>query len=424
MKVIVIGAGPSGMMASIEASKCGHEVILIEKNEEFGKKLNITGKGRCNITYDGDNEYFLSNVVTNSKFLISGINVFNNLHLLDFLKDLKIETKKERGNRFFLESDNAKQLTKALRTEIRRLKVKVMTNTKVTKIEINKKTNNVFAITIQTKDEMKLVNTDAIVIATGGSSYPSTGSTGDGYSLAKKLGHTIVDLKPALVAFKLHEKDICEKLEGLTLKNANLKVLIKEKVLDERFGEILFTKKGISGPIVLSSSSKINKEQEVTSKALYKNIKIVIDLKQALSKEELYDRITRDFVKYSNKEYKNSLKDLLPLSLIPVIIEMSNIDMYKKVNIITKEEKQRLVDLIKNLTFTLEGLDSVSTGIITSGGVSTKEINPKTMESKFVKGLFFAGEIIDVDAYTGGFNLQIAFSTGYMAGRSVGLENE
>jgi len=425
MKVVIIGAGPAGIMASIQAAKRGLEVLLIEKNAEIGKKLNITGKGRCNITYEGNNDFFLENVVANSKFMMSSINTFNNEKLLMFLKEMGIETKKERGNRYFLSSDNAQELTQALKQEIKKMKVKLLTNTKATRIILNKKTNEIEEVELQTKQEMVNIKADAVIITTGGNSYPSTGSSGDGYNIAKKLGHNIVEIKPALVAFKIYERDICSKLEGLTLKNISLKITKedinkKSKTLDERFGELLFTSRGITGPIILSSSSKINKEDQLDVNTKHKKILINIDLKPALTKDELYARITRDFIKYSNKEYKNSLRDLLPTSLIPIIIEKSVIDAYKKVNNITKEDKQRLVEIIKNLTFTLEGLENLSSGIVTSGGVSTKEISPKTMESKLVSGLFFAGEVIDIDAYTGGFNLQIAFTTGYVAGISVG----
>ena len=420
MSVIVIGGGPSGMMAAIKAKKQGEKVTLIEKNDDLGKKLNITGKGRCNITYKGNNEYFLQSVVTNPKFLMSTISIFNNQDLINFLETMDIKTKEERGNRIFLESDNAKDLTDALKRELKKRDIKVIYNAIVKEIIVDRD-NNVEGIKLETGEK---ITANKVILTTGGKSYPSTGSTGDGYNLAGKLGHSIINPKPALVAFKLYEENICKSIEGLALKNVTMQVKEKGKTLDERFGELLFTSRGISGPIVLSSSSIINKDNELDEKAKQKNIQVIIDLKPALQESELYKRVTRDFEKYANKEFRNSLKDLLPSSIIPVIIEKAKIDPNKKVNVITKDEKLVLVSVLKNLVFNLKGLENISTGIVTSGGINTKEINPKTMESKIVKGLYFAGEIIDVDAITGGFNLQIAFSTGFVAGRSAGEQSE
>lgn len=420
MSVIVIGGGPSGMMAAIQAKEQAEIVTLIEKNDVLGKKLNITGKGRCNITYKGNNEYFLQSVVTNPKFLMSAINIFNNQDLINFLETMNIKTKEERGNRVFLESDNAKDLTEALKRELKKRNIKIIYNAIIKEIIVNKD-NKVEGIRLENGEK---IAAHKVILTTGGKSYPSTGSTGDGYNLAEKLGHTIISPKPALVAFKLYEENICKSIEGLALKNVNMKVKEKDKTLDERFGELLFTSRGISGPIVLSSSSIINKDKELDEKARQKNIQVIIDLKPALQDSELYKRVTRDYEKYTNKEFKNSLKDLLPSSIIPIIIDKTKIDPNKKVNAITKEEKLVLVSVLKSLVFNLKGLENISTGIVTSGGINTKEINPKTMESKLVKGLYFAGEIIDVDAITGGFNLQIAFSTGYVAGRSAGEEIE
>lgn len=411
MKVCIIGAGPAGMMAAITAKEQGHDVVIFEKNSTPGKKLDITGKGRCNLTHSGDDEYFFSNVVSNPKFLMSSISNFNNSDLISFVHGLGVKTKEERGNRVFLASDNAHELTVALEKKLKQLKIQIITESGIKKIEIED--NRVVGVVTLSGKEYKF---DRVVIATGGVSYPATGSTGDGYTLSKELGHTIVDIKPALVPLILFEADECKLTEGLTLKNVNLKIKVDGKVIDERFGEAVFTSNGISGPIVLSTSSKMTKLSNLNELLENKKIIVSFDLKPALSNDELYKRITRDFEKYKNKEFKNSLSDLLPKSLIPLIIKRSGIQETKQVNSITKEEKQKMVHILKDLEFGIKSLGNVLTGIVTSGGVSTKEINPKTMESKIVSGLFFAGEVIDVDAYTGGFNLQIAFSTGYLAG--------
>lgn len=414
-KIVIIGAGPAGMMAGIMAAKSGAIVTILEKNNIPGKKLNITGKGRCNISYVGDTEYFLSNVVTNPKFMMSSIANFNNEDLVSYVNSLGVETKAERGNRIFLASDDAHELTSALQKELNRLNVKVKYNTSVKSIAVND--GSVCGVIANT-DEM--IYADKILIATGGTSYSSTGSTGDGYSLAKELGHSIINVKPALVPLILKEQEICKSLRGVTLRNIDLKIQIDGKIQDKRFGELMFTDKGITGPIVLSSSSKLNKVKDLNYLASQDKIKVIIDLKPALSEQELYKRITRDFEKYINKEFKNALSDLTISSLIPVIIYKSGISETKKVNSITREEKERLVKVFKGIDFTFKALENINAGIVTSGGVHVKEINPKTMESKLIKGLYFAGEVIDVDAYTGGFNLQIAFSTGYTAGMNMG----
>ncbi len=414
MKVIIVGAGPAGMMAGIKAAENGNEVLILEKNTIPGKKLNITGKGRCNISFVGDMEYFLSNVVTNPKFMMSSINNLDNYSLVDYVNSLGVKTKEERGNRVFLASDDASELTEALKRELKRLNVKIQYSSVVKKINVEE--GKVTGVTLE---DGNIVKADKVIIAVGGKSYPLTGSTGDGYSLAKEVGHTITDIRPALVPFRLKETDICKSLKGVSLRNVALKVNVDGKEVDNRFGEMVFTDKGISGPIVLSSSSKINKIENLDILAKENKVKVYIDLKPALDKEELYKRITRDFEKYSNKEFKNSLGDLTISSLVPVIVKASKIEETKKVNGITKEEKESLVNTFKNLEFTFSSLESVAVGIVTSGGVNVKEINPKTMESKLVEGLYFAGEVIDVDAYTGGFNLQIAFSTGYTAGINI-----
>lgn len=414
MKVCIIGAGPAGMMAGITARRNGHDVVIIEKNNSVGKKLDITGKGRCNLTHSGDNEYFFRNVVSNPKFLMSSINSFNNQDLMDFVNELGVKLKVERGARVFLASDNAHELTLALLKELKRLNVNIMYGVSVKEVT----TENGQVTGVVTTDG-KSIATDKVIIATGGVSYPATGSTGDGLKIAKALGHNIIEAKPALVPLVLYESEECKALEGLTLKNVTLKVKVPDKVIDERFGEALFTANGISGPIVLSSSSKLTNIANIKEKMQEKCVTVSFDLKPALSADELYKRVTRDFEKYKNKEFKNSLVDLLPKSLIPLVIKRSDIAEIKMVNSVTKEEKSRLVNVLKNLEFTVRSLGSIYVGIVTSGGVSTKEINPKTMESKLVSGLYFAGEVIDVDAYTGGFNLQIAFSTGYLAGQSA-----
>lgn len=414
MKVIIVGAGPAGMMAAIKAAENGHDVAILEKNNILGKKLNITGKGRCNITYIGDREYFLSNVVTNPKFMMSSIANFSNEDLVKYVNNLGVKTKEERGNRIFLDSDNAKEITEALNQELKRLKVKIMYSSVVQKILVED--NMVKGIILENGEN---ISADKVVIATGGKSYPGTGSTGDGYMLAKNVGHSITEIRPALVPFRLKEQSACKELKGVSLRNVALKVNVDGKEIDNRFGELMFTDKGITGPIVLSSSSKINKVKNLNKLTSENKVKVSIDLKPALIKEELYKRITRDFEKYANKEFKNSLNDLTISSLIPVIVKTSKIDETKKVNSITKEEKERLVEVFKNLEFTLDSLESVAVGIVTSGGVNVKEVNPKTMESKLINGLYFAGEVLDIDAYTGGFNLQIAFSTGYTAGINI-----
>lgn len=414
MKVCIIGAGPAGMMAGITAKRQGNDVTIIEKNTSAGKKLDITGKGRCNLTHSSDDEYFFSNVVSNPKFLMSSINSFNNQDLMNFANELGVQLKVERGNRVFLASDDAHELTLALQKELKRLKVNILCDTSVKEVTVQ---NGQVTGVVTTDD--KSIAADKVIIATGGVSYPATGSTGDGFKFAKDLGHTIIEPKPALVPLVLYESEECKMVEGLTLKNVTLNVKVDGKKIDERFGEAVFTSNGISGPIVLSSSSKLTKIKNIKEKMQGKYVTVSFDLKPALTFEELYKRVTRDFDKYKNKEFKNSLGDLLPKSLIPLVIKRSGIVETKMVNSVTKEERTRLVNILKNLEFTVKALGSIYVGIVTSGGVSTKEINPKTMESKLVSGLYFAGEVIDTDAYTGGFNLQIAFSTGYLAGLNV-----
>ena len=428
MKVIVIGGGPAGMMAAITAKKSNNEVTLLEKNATLGKKLSITGKGRCNITSSLENmDDFIKNTPGNGKFLYSSFRNFTNK---DIIKLLDITTKVERGNRIFPVSDKAQDVVNAFEKQLKG--VKIIKDIKVEEIlteniddnnnnccnhnfnnneneNNNSKSTIIRAIGVKTNKGNYYA--DKIILATGGKSYPLTGSTGDGYEMAKKLGHTITEIKPSLVAMTVTKNSLqdCQELQGLTLKNVSIQLIENKKNIYKDFGEMLFTHFGVSGPIILSASSHLVRTKMIKPK-------IIVDMKPALSSEKLEDRILRDFKKYQNKEIKNALNDLLPQKMIPVIIRKSNINFEKKVNEITKEERKQLINSIKNFTIEIEGFRSIDEAIITAGGVSIKEINPKTMESKIVKGLYFAGEIIDVDAYTGGFNLQIAYSTGYTAG--------
>ena len=404
MKVIVIGGGPAGMLSAISAKKEGNKVILLEKNNRLGKKLSITGKGRCNITSSLDNmSDFIANTPGNGKFLYSAFQNFTNKDILNLID---IPTKNERGNRVFPVSDKAEDVVEALKRKLTGVDVKLESTVKKIIVKDN------VAIGVETNKEK--IYGDKIILATGGLSYPSTGSTGDGYEMAKKLGHTIIEPKASLVALTASENSIddCVQLTGLTLKNVAIKVYVENKKVYDDFGEMLFTHFGISGPIVLSSSAHLVRTN-------MRNVKFEVDLKPGLTEEKLNDRILRDFEKYKNKEIKNSLNDLLPKAMIPVIIRKSNIDEEKKVNEITKNERMELIKNIKHFVVEVNGFSPVREAIITAGGVSTKEINPRTMESKIIKNLYFAGEIIDVDAYTGGFNLQIAYSTGYTAGLNI-----
>ena len=401
MKVIIIGGGPAGMCAAISAKKRGNEVVLIEKTSKLGNKLKITGKGRCNITSSLDEmQEFINNTPGNGKFLHSAFNNFSNK---DILKLLNIPTKVERGNRIFPVSDNAQDVVDAF---IKNLKdVQIVKNTKV--IKLLTKENHIKGV----ETDKGKIEADKVVLATGGMSYPGTGSTGDGYKLAKEVGHTITEIKPSLVGFNAKENciDECRKMQGLTLKNVGLRIFENNKKVYEDFGEMLFTHFGVSGPIIISASAHLVRTKMINAYAL-------IDLKPALKEEQLNDRLLRDFEKYKNKNFKNSLDDLLPQKMINTIIKISKIEENKKTNEVTKIERLRLVKIIKNYRIDLKSFRPIEEAIITSGGISIKEINPKTMESKIIKGLFFAGEVIDVDAYTGGFNLQIAYSTGYTAG--------
>ena len=414
MKVIVIGGGPAGMMSAIKSSEQGNEVILIEKNNVLGKKLAITGKGRCNITSSLSIDEFIKNTPGNGRFLYSVFNSFTNLDIINFIEKQGIKTKVERGNRIFPVTDNAKDVVNCFVKKLKEQKIKVILNTEVT--EILKNNENV-AIGIKTKNET--IKGDKIILATGGKSYPLTGSTGDGYKIAKKLGHTVTELKPSLVPLTTYEEELHKNLQGLSLKNVEIKIIdiSKNKEIYKDFGEMLFTHFGVSGPIILSASSHLVRYKNITELLKNRQIKILIDFKPALTPEKLNQRILRDFEEQKNKSFKNSLDMLLPQKLIPEIIIRSEIDPEEKVNSITKEQREKLVNLLKRFEITIKDFRPIEDAIITAGGINIKEINPKTMESKIIKGLYFAGEIIDVDAYTGGFNLQIAYSTGYTAGK-------
>lgn len=407
-KILVIGAGPAGVMAACTAAQRGLNVTLLEKNSKLGRKLAITGKGRCNITNACEVEDLINNVPGNANFLYSAFYSFTNDDTIKLFNELGVQTKIERGNRVFPVSDKAFDVVDALKKHLKNTGVKVLYDVNVEKIEIE---NNEFKY-IQLQDGRKLYG-ESLVIATGGASYPGTGSTGDGYKFAKSVGHTISDIRPSLVPLEVHEKETVKAMQGLSLKNVEIKIVEskKNKTIVSEFGEMIFTHFGVSGPIVLSSSAHLRK---------YKidGLKFCIDLKPALSEEQLDKRIQADFKKYINKHFANSLDDLLPSKMIPIIVEKSGIDPNKQVNSIEHDERLRLVKLIKCFELTLSKARPIEEAIITSGGVSIKEINPSTMESKIVKGLYFAGEVIDVDAYTGGFNLQIAYSTGFLAGQN------
>ena len=413
MKVLVVGGGPAGMMAAITASQKGNKVILLEKMQTLGRKLLITGKGRCNITSSLDMEEFIKNIPGNGMFLYSVFKNYTNNDVIEFLKTEGLEVKEERGNRIFPVTDKSKDVLECFLRKLKRLGVEIKCNTKVESIIVQD--GNVIGV----KANNEILKADRVILATGGASYPLTGSTGDGYGIAKQLGHTITHIKPSLVPLEVFQKNICKKLQGLSLKNVAIKILDKEttnKIVYEDFGEMLFTHFGVSGPIILSSSAHLVRTKNIERKFLNKNIVLIIDLKPALTEEKLNERILRDFEEFKNKKFKNSLEKLLPQKLISVIIEKSGINENKKVNEIKKVERLNLVRLLKNFELNIQCFRPIEEAIITSGGINIKEINPKTMESKFIKGLYFAGEIIDVDAYTGGFNLQIAYSTGFTAG--------
>lgn len=404
-KVVVIGGGAAGMVAASTASSMGHDVTLLEKNGRLGRKLLITGKGRCNITNNCDIEELIENTPTNGKFLYSAFYTFTNEQVIDMFNSLGVKTKTERGKRVFPESDKAKDVVVALEKQMKQNKVNVVLNSNVKKIE--QKNGKIESVVLSNN---KVIKCDSVIIATGGVSYPRTGSTGDGYKFAKSLGHTIIKPKPSLIGLETFE-DVYS-LNKLSLRNIAIKVIDKKgKSIYEDFGEMEFSDIGIEGPVIRSASCRMKSFENET-------YKVIVDLKPALDKEMLDKRIQKDFKKYTNKKFENSLDDLLPKKLIPYIIDLSGIDKDLVVHQISRKQRKDLVNLLKNLEFNIRNYKPIDEAIITSGGIKTSEINSSTMESKLIEGLFFAGEVIDVDAYTGGFNLQIAFSTGYLAGIS------
>ncbi|WP_055667776.1 NAD(P)/FAD-dependent oxidoreductase [Desnuesiella massiliensis] len=406
-KIIVIGAGPAGMMAAIKASE-KHEVILIEGNEKIGKKLYITGKGRCNVTNAKDIGDFFDFIPGNPEFLYSALYTFTNQDAVSFFESLGVKLKVERGDRVFPESDKSSDIINAFNKALYKNNVKILLNKKVTNIILSNASIN--CVEVNHGEE---IYGDYFIFCTGGFSYPQTGSNGECHELLKKIGHHITPISPSLVPVQIKEEWIKE-LQGLSLKNVTLKILRGTKVVYEEFGEMLFTHFGISGPIVLSASRYLDDINEI------EDYKAVIDLKPALNSKELDERLQKDFAKYINKQFKNALDDLLPQKLISVIINLSNIDENKKVNVITRDERKCLVNLLKNLTLSIKSLRPIAEAIVTSGGIDVKEIDPSTMSSKIVNNLYFAGELMDVDAFTGGYNVQIAMSTGYLAGLKVG----
>ena len=405
MKVVVIGGGPAGMMSAITSAENGNKVILIEKMQSLGRKLLITGKGRCNITSSLSMDEFIKNTPGNGMFLYSVYKNYTNTDIINFLKRQGLEVKEERGNRIFPITDKSQDVLKCFTKRLKELNVEILLNQKVNEIIV--KDGSVAGVKLQDK----IINTDKIILATGGKSYPLTGSTGDGYKMVEKLGHTVTKIKPSLVPLDTFEKYTCKEMQGLSLRNVEIKLkdIEKNKIIYEDFGEMLFTHFGVSGPTILSSSAHLVRYKNIDELLKNKKIKLSIDLKPALSEEKLDERILRDFNEIKNKQFKNSLDKLLPQKLINIIIERSGINPQKQVNEIKKEERRSLVKLLKNFEVTIKGFRPIDEAIITSGGINIKEINPKTMESKIVNGLYFAGEIIDVDSYTGGFNLQIAY---------------
>ena len=410
--VIVVGGGAAGMFAAIAAAKNGHQVTLYEKNEKLGKKIFITGKGRCNITNAADMEELFDAVVTNSKFLYSSFYGYTNQNVIDFFEDAGVPVKIERGNRVFPISDHSSDVIRALEREMKKVGVKVCLNTEVKSVEAEKGKFNQVVLKDTTTQ-----TADACIVATGGLSYRSTGSTGDGFRFAENVGHKVTQCFPSLVPMETKEPWICE-LQGLSLRNVEAKILDGKKELYKDFGEMLFTHFGVSGPLIISASSYVGKKF-MDKNGQKKELTLEIDLKPALTEEQLDQRVLRDFEENHNRQFKNAITKLFPTKLIPVMLELGGIDPEKKVNSIEKEERKQFVHLIKHFRMTLTGLRDYPEAIITKGGVNVKEIDPGTMESKLVKGLYFAGEVLDLDALTGGFNLQIAWSTGYAAGNAI-----
>ncbi len=401
---IIVGGGAAGSIAAITASQCGRKVAVIEPNGKIGKKLRITGKGRCNVTNFCDIEELMKNIPVNNRFLYSAFSKFTPQSVMDFFEQAGVALKVERGNRVFPVSDKATDIVLALESEMKKYGVKLIKE-KVTSLVIE---NGVCTGVVTDK---AVYESETVLVATGGASYPLTGSTGDGYVLARSAGHTVTDIVPSLVPLEMSEK-FCSELSGLSLKNISVTLYDNNKPVYSELGEMMFTYFGATGPLILTASSRIRKMQE-------NRFRITVDLKPGLSEEKLDKRIQRDFTQMSNCEFRASLVKLLPSKIIPVIVKLSKIQPDIRVNQITKAQRGELVKLIKKLSLTVKDFRPIDEAIVTSGGVSVKEVDPKTMESKLVKGLYFAGEILDVDGYTGGFNLQIAFSTGYTAGLNL-----
>ena len=415
-KVIVVGGGAAGMMAAIAAADAGAKVCLIEKNEKLGKKIYITGKGRCNVTNAGEMETLFANCVTNAKFLYSAFYGFDNRKVMELLEKAGCPLKVERGDRVFPVSDHSSDVIAALSRELKKRNVEILLNSQVKELLMAKKDEMQAVAGVVLSNGRKLLS-DRVIIATGGISYPTTGSTGDGYRFAKETGHGFVDTMPSLVPMNTKET-WCREVMGLALKNVSVRLVQGKKVLYEGFGEMLFTHFGVSGPLILSASSYYVKKQGLAM--------LYIDLKPALDMEQLDKRILRDFEENKNKQFSNALSGLFPVKLIPIMINQSGIRPDKKVNEITREERRAFAELIKKLPLTVTGVRDYNEAIITRGGVSVKDVNPSSMESKKVQGMYFAGEVLDLDALTGGFNLQIAWSTGYLAGENAakGEQNE
>lgn len=411
-KVIVVGGGAAGMMAAYAAAENGHSVTLLEQNEKLGKKLFITGKGRCNLTNASDMEQVFANVMSNRKFLYSAFYSYDNMQVISFFETNGMPVKTERGNRVFPVSDHSSDVIAALSRALSKQNVKVLLHTKVKELLVEEALEGKQKVTgVELSDHTKM-QADAVIVATGGLSYPSTGSTGDGYRMAEQTGHKMVTLTPALVPFETKEAWVKD-LQGLSLRNVTVSICSGKKKLYEDFGEMLFTHFGVSGPLVLSASGSIR------SREFEKELSMYIDLKPALDQEQLDHRILREFDEMKNKQFKNALVHLLPAKMIPVMIALSGIDPETKVNEISRGQRQHLLELFKKFPLTITGLRDFKEAIITKGGISVKDVNPSTMESKRVEGLYFCGEVLDLDALTGGYNLQIAWSTGHLAGSSV-----
>ena len=411
-KVLIIGGGAAGMMAGVFAARNHHEVHILEKNEKLGKKVFITGKGRCNVANACDTEELFPAVMSNPKFLYSGFYSFGPQDVMNFFEEAGVPLKVERGNRVFPQSDHSSDIIRALERELKKAGAKVHLHTTVKEIVKKPEAEKVTGVILE---DGTFMEGDAVIVATGGFSYQSTGSTGDGYRFARELGLKVTDISPSLVPLKTKE-DYIPKLQGLSLKNTGLTIKNGKKVLYEDFGEMMFTHFGVTGPMILSASAHIGAK---LAKAENRELCAYLDLKPALTKEQLDARILREFEAAQNKQFKNVIGVLFPSSLTPVMLELGGIPAEKKIHDISREERQHFVDLVKAFPFTITGMGEFKEAIITKGGVSVKEINPGTMESKKISGLYFAGEVLDLDAVTGGYNLQIAWSTAYLAAQAI-----